>query len=367
MLNRYGCHIQFAHRTFRWSNEARGNAAVYCIIVGYGIDKLPNPRLFDYATPNSAPQEIPARSINPYLVDGPEVLVVKRSKPLSMVPVMRFGSMPIDGGNLLMLEDEKDALIDAEPEAARFIRRFVGAEEFINQKSRYCLWMLGITPSELKSLPRIMERIEGVRKARLESVRPATQQLAVTPTLFGFISQPDTDYLLVPGVSSENRRYIPIGFMSKEVVASNLVNTIPNATPYLFGILTSEMHMAWMRQVCGRLKSDFRYSGTLVYNNYPFPPNPTEGQRAAVAAAAEAVLAARALFPTESLAALYDPSTMPPALARAHATLDRAVDRCYRPAAFATELARLEFLFGLYQQLSAPVLGAAKKGRQAKG
>ncbi|WP_251047013.1 class I SAM-dependent DNA methyltransferase [Hymenobacter sp. ISL-91] len=367
ILNRYGCHIQFAHRTFRWSNEARGNAAVYCIIVGYGIDKLPNPRLFDYATPNSAPQEIPARSINPYLVDGPEVLVVKRSKPLSMVPVMRFGSMPIDGGNLLMLEDEKDALIDAEPEAARFIRRFVGAEEFINQKSRYCLWMLGITPSELKSLPRIMERIEGVRKARLESVRPATQQLAVTPTLFGFISQPDTDYLLVPGVSSENRRYIPIGFMSKEVVASNLVNTIPNATPYLFGILTSEMHMAWMRQVCGRLKSDFRYSGTLVYNNYPFPPNPTEGQRAAVAAAAEAVLAARALFPTESLAALYDPSTMPPALARAHATLDRAVDRCYRPAAFATELARLEFLFGLYQQLSAPVLGAAKKGRQAKG
>ncbi|GAC1376486.1 MAG: hypothetical protein NVSMB30_21850 [Hymenobacter sp.] len=239
----------------------------------------------------------------------------------------------------------------------------MGAEEFINKKSRWCLWLADVAPSELSKMPQVRERIAAVKRIREASNRDTTRRLAATPTLFGEIRQPATNYLLIPGVSSENRRYIPIGFMPQDVVASNMVNLVPNATPYLFGILTSEMHMAWMRQVCGRLKSDFRYFGTLVYNNYPFPPAPTEAQRQAVTDAAETVLAARDAFPGEPLAALYDPTTMPPALARAHATLDRAVDRCYRPQPFATELARLEFLFGLYQQLSAPMLSAAPKAR----
>ena len=366
MINRYNIHIRFAHRTFKWNNEARGNAAVYCVIVGFGL-KSGTCELFDYATPTAEPHRLTVRNINPYLVDAPTVLVSTRTQPLTAgVPPMLFGSMPRDGGNLIMTQEERDEFLQAEPNAAAWVRPYTGAQEFLNGYTRYCLWLNKIGPSELRELPLTLAKVEAVRTFRQNSKAASTRKFAATPTLFCQIAQPDTDYLLVPGVSSENRRYIPIGFMPKEVIASNLVNIIPNATPYLFGILTSEMHMAWMRQVCGRLKSDFRYSATLVYNNFPFPPNPTEGQRAAVAAAAEAVLAARAQFPAESLAALYDPTTMPPALARAHATLDRAVDRCYRPAAFATELTRLEFLFGLYQQLSAPVLGPVKKGRQTK-
>ncbi len=365
ILTRYRCHIQFAHRTFRWSNEARGNAAVYCIIVGYGADKLPSPRLFDYPTPRSAPQEIPAKSINAYLVDGPEVVVVKRSKPLSNVPPMIFGSMPNDGGHFILSEEEKETIVAAEPEAAQFIRRYTGGDDFINNKVRYCLWLESASPSQLQKMPQVMARVKQVQQVRLASTRGTTKALAAFPTLFGEVRQPKSEYLLVPRVSSERRKYIPIGFMPAEIVGNDQIMLVPNATPYLFGILTSEMHMAWVKQVCGRLKSDFRYSGTLVYNNYPFPSAPTEAQRQAVAVAAEAVLAARAAFPTESLAALYDPSTMPPALARAHQALDRAVDRCYRPQPFSTELARLEFLFGLYQQLSAPVLGTTPKKARA--
>ena len=358
------CHIQFAHRTFRWSNEARGNAAVYCVIIGYGAEKLPNPRLYDYATPRSAPHEIPAKSINPYLVDGPEVIVTKRSKPLSAgVPDINFGNMPLDGGNLLLSDAEKEALVAAEPGAAPFIKRFMGAQEFLHSIPRWCLWLENIAPSLLKALPLVLERVQKVKAFREASVAPSTQKFAATPSLFRDRKLP-ARYLAIPKVSSENRKYIPVGFMDSEVVPSDLLFTVPDATPYLFGILTSEMHMAWMRQVCGRLESRFRYSKDIVYNNYPFPPAPTEAQRQAVAAAAEGVLAARASFAGESLAALYDPGTMPPPLARAHQALDRAVDKCYRPQPFATELARLEFLFGLYQQLSAPVLGAVRKGRR---
>ncbi len=364
LLNRYGMQIQFAHRTFRWSNEARGNAAVYCVIVGFGSESIPQRALFDYATPNAEPQRLTVTNINPYLVDGPTVIVGTRNQPISGgVPPIYFGSMPRDGGNLIMTAEERDELVAQEPAAAPWIRPYTGAQEFINGYTRYCLWLQDITPSQLRALPKVFARVEAVRNFRQASKAASTQKFAATPTLFCQIAQPKTDYLLIPQVSSENRRYIPIGFMPKETVASNLVSVIPNATPYLFGLLTSEMHMAWMRQVCGRLKSDFRYSGTLVYNNYPFPPTPTPAQAAAVAAAAEGVLAARARFPTESLAALYDPRLMPPALAQAHAALDRAVDRCYRPQPFGTELQRLEFLFGLYQQLSAPVLGKAKGRR----
>ena len=364
ILRRYGCHIQFAHRTFQWSNEARGNAGVQCIIVGYGVEKFTNPRLFDYETPRSAPQEIPARSINAYLVDGPEVIVQNRSMPLSTgMPKVRFGNMPLDGGNLLLSDNEKKALVAAEPDAAPFIKRFMGAHEFLHNTPRWCLWLENIAPSKLQGLPLVLKRVQQVKEFREASVAPSTRKFAATPTLFRDQVLPE-NYLLIPLHTSENRRYIPFGLLTAEFVPNNSCSIIPNATPYLFGVLSSEMHMAWMRQVCGRLESRFRYSAGIVYNNYPFPPNPTEAQRAAVSAAAEGVLAARAAFPAEPLAALYDPATMPPALARAHATLDRAVDRCYRPQPFGTELARLEFLFGLYQQLSAPVLGPAPKRRK---
>ncbi len=364
ILGRYKLHIQFAHRTFAWSNEARGNAAVYCVIIGYGADALPVRRLFDYATPRSAPQELQVGVINAYLVDGPEVVIANRSQPLANVPTLARGSMPTDGGNLILSDEEKAELVAQEPDAARFIRRYVGAQEFLHNESRWCLWLENITPTELRTMPRVAARVDAVRKFRLASKAPTTREFAKYPTLFRQSAQPKTDYLVVPLVSSENRQYVPIGFMPQEIVVSNLVGVIPAATPYLFGLLTSEMHMAWLRHICGRLKSDFRYSGLLIYNNYPFPVAPTPSQVAAVETAARAVLAARAQFPTETLATLYDPRLMPPALAAAHATLDRAVDRCYRPAPFATELARLEHLFERYQALTAPLLPVAAPARR---
>ncbi|GAB3589995.1 class I SAM-dependent DNA methyltransferase [Hymenobacter daeguensis] len=359
MLNRYHIHIQFAHRTFKWSNEARGNANVFCVIVGFGLEATPTRRLFDYATPKSEAHELKVKNINPYLVDAENVVVAKRTKPLSNVPNMLFGNMPNDGGFLILSDEERAALLATEPNAAPFIRPFFGSEEFINNRSRWCLWLKDVAPSELQKMPQVRERVANVKRVREASTRDATRRLAQFPQLFGEIRQPETNYLVMPLVSSENRRFVPIGFAEPTAIASNLVSVVPNATPYLFGVLTSQMHMAWMRAVCGRLKSDFRYSSQLVYNNFPFPPAPSPKQVAAVEAAAAQVLAARAEFPTESLATLYDPLTMPPALVRAHATLDKAVDACYRPAAFPTELSRLEFLFQQYRQLQAPLLPPA--------
>lgn len=366
LLNKYKVKIRFAHRTFKWTNEARGNAAVYCVIVGFGLAEPAQAVLFEYASPRAPAQPRHVSHINPYLIDGGNVIIYNRSKPLSNAPPMLWGSKATDDGNFFLDDAEKEALLQSEPEAAKFIRKVVGAREFLYNESRWCLWLVDITPSELRNLPEVKKRVDSVAQFRAASKAASTRDFAKFPTLFRQRAQPDTDFLIVPGVSSENRKYIPIAFMPKEVIATDLCRIIPNATPYLFGLLTSEMHMAWMRQVCGRLKSDFRYSGTLIYNNYPFPPAPTEAQRQAVTTAAEAVLAARAEFPGESLAALYDPTTMPPTLVRAHQVLDRAVDRCYRPQPFVTELARLEFLFGLYQQLSTPVLSAPKKARASR-
>ncbi|WP_226163833.1 class I SAM-dependent DNA methyltransferase [Hymenobacter terricola] len=361
-----GFHIQFAHRTFRWTNEARGNAAVHCIIVGFGKQDTQPRRLFEYASPAAAPHELRTPSISPYLLPTAETVVQKRREPFGNFPPMRCGSKPSDGGHLIMTTAEKDELLRQEPDAAPLIRPFIGAEEYINGNPRWCLWLENAAPSLLQKLPLVRQRLEAVRQFRLASTAEPTRKAAATPGRFFFMSQPANEYLLIPEVSSERRQYIPIGFMPPDVITSNTAFLVDSASTYLFGHLSSAMHMAWMRTVAGRLKSDFRYSGSLVYGTYPFPPAPTEAQRQAVTAAAEAVLAARTEFPGESLAALYDPTTMPPALARTHQALDRAVDRCYRPQPFTTELARLEFLFGLYQQLSAPVLGAPSKAARAK-
>jgi hypothetical protein len=266
-----------------------------------------------------------------------------------------------------LTEEEKNEVLKNEPDADKWIRRYTGAQEFINGYSRYCLWLVNIQPQELKKSKEVYRRVEEVRKVRSESNRKTTQELSKFPTLFGENRQPDTNYLLVPRVSSERRKYIPIGFMNKNVIGNDQVLLIPNANLYLFGILTSEMHMAWVKYVCGRLKSDYRYSNTIVYNNFPFPETATEKQKQTVETCAQAVLDTRAKYPDSSLADLYDPLTMPPDLIKAHQKLDKAVDLCYRPQPFTSELNRIEYLFELYEKLTAPLLSTSKqKARKRK-
>jgi type II restriction/modification system DNA methylase subunit YeeA len=385
-----GIRIRFAHRTFQWSNEGKGIAAVHCVIVGFD---LPSPSgrgsegegkhlIFDYGDNiKGEPTAISARNINPYLVDAPNVLLTSRRTPLTEVPEMVNGSKPTDGGNLLMNDAEKAALLQVEPQAEKWIRPFLGSEEFINKIPRWCLWLKGITPAELRTMPQVMRRVEGVKAMRLASTDAQTLSDAVTPTLFQKIRQPSEPYLLIPSVSSENRRFIPIGYLPPEVIVSNLVYTIPNATLYHFGILNSTMHNAWMRTTCGRLKSDYRYSNTIVYNNFPWPVITSEATQSsevsgsprraprddtiAIETAAQAILDARALYPESSLADLYDPLSMPPELVKAHAALDKAVDAAYQYKSGKDDAARVAFLFERYQQLTSllPVV-AAKKARK---
>jgi hypothetical protein len=264
--------------------------------------------------------------------------------------------MPNDGGNLLLSPDERTELLRRNPGAAAFLRPIVGAKEFLHRIERWCLWFVGVEPSAISRLPDLLERIEKVRTYRLESDRDVTTGLASTPALFGEIRQPDDPYLLVPEASSELRRYIPMAMQSPEVICSNLAKMVPNATNYHFGVLTSGIHMAWVDVVAGRLKSDYRYSNRLVYNNYPWPQNPTPAQVAKVEELAQAVLDERARHPDSTLAELYDPLIMPPELVQAHLRLDRAVERCYRPEPFASDRERVEYLFSLYEQLSTPLL-----------
>ncbi len=347
-----GIHIRFAHRTFQWSNEARGMAAVHCVIIGFGACDVEKKTIYEYEDIRGEPHAVAARNINPYLVDAPDVLLENRSNAISRAPNMIYGSKPADGGNLLLSEEEKVELLTAEPQAAVWLRRFVGADEFLNDTPRYCLWLVDCPPNQLRQMPKVMARIEAVREMRASSMKAPTRELANTPSLFAEIRQTGEPYILVPAHSSENRVYIPIGYMPADVICGNANFLIPNATLYHFGILTSLMHMAWVRYTCGRIKSDYRYSAGIVYNNYPWPDEPTEKQRATVEAAAQAVLDARAQFPQSSLADLYDPLTMPPALVKAHQALDRTVDACYRKAAFASDAQRVEFLFERYQQLT---------------
>lgn len=363
-LLKRGVKIHFAHRTFQWSSEARGKAAVHCVIVGFALHDATDKRLFDYETIQSEPHEIKAKNINPYLVDALDVIVSRRSDPLCPVPEIRFGNQPIDGGHLLFTPEEKAKFLLEEPQAERFLRKFLGAEEFINGLERWCLWLNRASPSEIQSLPAVVQKLKQVRQFRLTSKRPATQELAATPSLFAFISHTDSNYLIVPSVSSERRRYIPIGFMPPTVIASNLCLIINNATIYHFGVLSSAMHMAWVRNVCGRLKSDYRYSNSIVYNNFPWAQDPTDKQRQSIEDAAQAVLDARAKYPDSSLADLYDPLTMPPELVKAHHRLDAAVDASYSKKKFSGDSDRVAFLFELYQQLASPL--EAKKQRQKK-
>lgn len=354
-----GIKIHFAHRTFQWSSEARGQAAVHCVIVGFGLSDTSEKLLFDYDTPRSEPHVIKARNINPYLVDAPDLVVTNRAAPLCNMPKMSWGNKPTDGGHLILSSEERDELLLKEPAATPYIRPYISGGDFINGVMRYCLWLKGVDPTQLRHLPLVMSRVEQVRQTRLASKAATTRDFARYPTLFRQISQPDTDYLAVPEVSSERRPFIPIAFVQQEVICSNTVQFVPDATLYHFGILSSTMHMAWMRAVCGRLKSDYRYSNSIVYNNFPWP-EPTTVQHAAIESAVQVVLGARATFPNATLADLYDPLSMPPELVKAHQALDRAVDAAYGKIVFKTEAERVAFLFERYQQLTVP-LGLSEK------
>ncbi|NCD35097.1 MAG: class I SAM-dependent DNA methyltransferase [Spartobacteria bacterium] len=353
-LDPYKLCLNFAHRTFAWQSEARGKAHVHVVILGFSTIERAAKLLFDYEDILGEPLALVVKSISPYLLDAPFVYVTRQITPICPAPNIFFGNMPIDGGNYLFSATEKDELIIKEPPAAQYFRLYVGAEEFLNGKIRYCLWLKDASPVELRKCPTILQRIQKVRDLRLKSTAKATRQKAETPQLFFFISHPESSYILIPGVSSERRKYVPIGFMSKETIASNLVHIIPNASLYHFGVLSSAMHMAWMRQVAGRLKSDYRYSGNVVYNNFPWPDKVSDERRKGIERCAQAVIDERAKHQAKgaTLADLYNPITMPPGLAKAHAALDRAVDRAYRSAPFISERARVEHLFGLYQALT---------------
>jgi len=357
VLRRRGMRIFLAHRTFKWQNEAPNQAAVFCVIVGFAGRDLSNKRIFEYESPDSVPVERRVSRISPYLIEADEnILVTSRTTPLCEgVPEIRFGSMPNDGGALLLTTSERDELLGEEPGARRFVRRFVGSKEFINGIERYCLWLKGVSPAELRRMPHVLRRVEQVAEHRRQSDRVQTQSLAATPTLFGEDRQPASRYILIPSASSENRRYIPIGFAEPELIASNLCLTIAGGDLFTFGILMSGMHMAWVRTVGGRLKGDYRYSNQIVYNNFPWPREIAGRARQRVIDAAQTVLDARSQYSDATLADLYDPLTMPPDLQNAHADLDRAVERCYRQTLFTKDSERLEYLFALYSEYVAPL------------
>ena len=324
LFEQYGVHFDFAYRTFRWDSEADIKAHVHCVILGFSAS--PNDKQKTIYLSGGQPVQV--SNINGYLLDAPNVFIENRKKPLCNVPEMIKGSQPTDGGNLILSKNERDELIRNYPQIEPYIHRYIGSDEFINNKLRYCLWLVNANPAVMRSCPPVLERIEQVRQMRLASPKSATQKWADFPTLFTENRQPNSDYLLVPSVSSERRRYVPIGYMTKDVVTSNLAFVVPNASLYHFGVITSNVHNGWMRAVCGRLEMRYRYSNTIVYNNFPWP-NPTEAQKAKIEQTAQAILNARAMFPDCSLADLYDEAAMSPELRRAHQENDRAVMQAY--------------------------------------
>lgn len=350
LLNEIGIKIHFAHRTFRWFNQARGKAQVYVVIIGFACFDTKQKFLYDYETPKSDPMEIKANNINPYLVNQKDTIIKNRSKPICTVPEISFGSMPNDAGNFLFTDSEKEIFLAEEPSAKKFMKPFISAREFLHNEKRWCLWLKDANPSEINTLPKVKERIEKVREYRLKSNRESTRKLAEYPSLFGELRQSETDYILIPLHSSENRKYVPIAFLPPSSIVNNSCSVIKNTILYHFGILTSSMHMAWMRQVCGRIKSDYRYSNKLVYNNFPWPENPSEKQIKEIEKHVKEVLDIRKEYKDSSLADLYNPLSMPKRLLDAHKKVDRAVERCYRTQAFKTDLERLQFLFEVYDK-----------------
>jgi hypothetical protein len=358
--------IHFAHQTFKWSNEAKGVAAVHCVIVGFSNVNKSDKKLYSYNNIKGEPTENTVQNINCYLAPAKDIFVTGRKTSISFAPDMNYGSMPIDDGHLVIEDEVKRELEKTDPAALKFIRPYTGGDEFINKKLRWCLWIDESELGSTKTSNFIQERITATREFRLASKRATTNKLAAYPAFFGERRQPVNAYLIIPKVSSETRRFIPIGILQPNIIASGSALIIPGATMYHFGILTSTMHNTWMRYVCGRMKSDYQYSASIVYNNYPWPENPSDKQKQAVEEAAQAVLDAREQFPKSSLADLYDPNTMPPSLVKAHQVLDKSVDNCYRSQPFLTEAKRIEYLFELYDSYTAGLFVKIKKTPKSK-
>lgn len=361
-----GLKIHFAHRTFTWESEARGKAHVHVVIIGFGAFDTQDKQIYDYESDGETVLATRATNISPYLIEGGDMVLQNREHPICRVPEMQFGSMPNDDGNLILSDDEKKQLLQDEPDAGPLVRPLLSAHEYLNGEKRWCLWLKDIAPQTIRKLNEVHRRVEAVRAYRALSKRETTKKLANYPTLFGEIRQPGTEFVLVPRHSSETRRYIPLSYFPPNFVPSDSCMFLENALLYHFGVLMSGIHMAWVKTICGRIKSDYRYSTKLVYNNFPWPEAPDDKQLAAVESAAQAVLHARKGFPNASLADLYDPLSMPPALVKAHTELDRAVDLCYRPQPFQNDRQRVEHLFALYEKLTAPLIAVTKKGRRKK-
>ena len=346
---RYDFYINFAHKTFRWSNEAEKNAGVFVIIIGFSMKERDKKYLFTYETPNSKFETFKVNNINSYLIDYDDLIIDSRTKPISDVPPIKFGNMPNDNGNFLLSKEEMLNLVNDEPEAKMFIKKFIGAKEYINGIEKYCLWLKDCEPADLIHLNKVKTRVDGVRNHRINSSREETRELANYPCLFGEIRQDDeSDYVVIPRVSSEGRDYIPMGFCGPDSIVGDSCLFVNNASLYDFGILTSKMHMTWVSYVCGRLKGDYRYSSRIVYNNFPFPYEVSESNKNKVMVCSQKVLDVRDGFSGSSLADLYNPLVMPHDLRKAHDDLDKAVDRCYRGKKFKDELDRMKFLFDLY-------------------
>lgn len=361
-----GIDIFFAHRMFKWSNEARGVAQVFVVIIGFAAHSVKNRTIFDYEKPTSDPVAVSAKTINPYIIDFADVIISNRSKPICEVPALSFGSMPNDGGNLLLTNEEKDYLLSKEPGSEDYIKPLISAKEYLYGIPRWCLWLEDISPSKINKYKGIKDRVKEVKEYRLNSKRKATRELAKYPYLFGEIRQPNDDYIAIPLTTSENRKYIPIAIIDKEIIVNNTFSTSEPASYFHFGVLTSIMHMTWVKYVCGRLEGRFRYSNKLVYNNFPWPKKPTDKQISKVEKAVERVLLVRDEHTDSTLAELYDPLLMPKMLVKAHNALDRAVDLCYSRKNFDTDLKKLEFLFGLYSEYTAPVIPVEKKRKRSR-
>ena len=346
LMEQCGAIINFAYRTFKWSNEAKGKAAVHCVIIGFDTK---GGRSLKWIYDENGDKKI-AKNINGYLIDATTVFIEKRKKSLCDVPEMLKGNIPVDDGNLIIEDEDLETFLTEAPAAKKFVKPLLGAKEFIYNKKRWCLWLVDASPSELKALPNVVKRVEAVKRFRMASKKEATQKYAECPTRFMEIRQPTTEYMLIPSTTSERRNFIPLGFVSSDVISTNANFMLPNASLYHFGVLTSTIHMAWMRAVCGRLEMRYRYSNDIVYNNFPWPET-TDAQKEEISKRAQGVLDARALNPSDSLDALYDPSFMPDVLRDAHKKLDKAVAKAYG-ISYETDMEIVTFLMQKYLELT---------------
>lgn len=345
LFDRFNAHIDFAYRTFRWDNEAYDKAHVHCVIVGFSVAENDKDKvIYDNDSSNVV------NNINPYLIDGDNIFIENRNKPIGDVPEMIYGNKPTDGGFLFLSSEERKQTIAKEPSIEKYIRQIYGATEYINNQLRYCIWLVNASPADVRNSKFLSNRVSKVKEFRQNSPKEATRKSAETSTLFQEIRQPNSTYILIPRHSSETRRYIPFGFVEPQIIVNDAVQIIPNATLYHFGVLTSSVHMAWVRTVCGRLKSDYRYSKDIVYNNFPWC-SPTDEQKAAIEQTAQAILDARALYPDSSLADLYDELTMPKELRTAHENNDKAVRAAYGFSAKMSEQEIVAKLMKMYEML----------------